>query len=1184
MLLYSPSGAGKTSLIQAALIPALEQEEFEPLPVIRLGQAFPERRANRYVLSALLSLEQSVLSETALTVEQLSGMQFADYLNHREKSMQKRATVLIFDQFEEILTLDPLDQDAKSEFFQQVGFALRDGDRWALFSMREDHFAALDPYLRAIPTRLKSTFRLDLLTAECARRAIQEPAREQGVDFTDAAALKLVDNLREVAVQTPSGIEQRPGPYVEPVQLQVVCFRLWLHLAPNDYDFRPEEIEAAGDVDTALAEFYADRVQHIAEQTRVMERRIREWFDRQLITGRGIRGQVLMDQEGIKGLSKEVILALKNVHLVRREERRGADWLELSHDRLLKPVRANNAAWFEQHLNVLQKSAAAWQRQGRPDSLCLGRQALREAGRFERAHAEEITEIEHEFLEASRRRRWAELWRHVSLIQAAVVLLIAVLAFFALAKSREAQAQARLAAEKVELAAAQAELAAAQAELAAAQEKLAKARGLALQAVALLDKQLDLALLLAYKASEIAPDVPEVASSLFTTVVHNPRLLGFRHGHNEPVSSVAFSPDGRLLATGDFSGALLLSDAQTGDTVRVIPKFVKDAIRSIAFSPDDKTMAVCSKDHSIVLQDRQSGTIEILQPSDAHPEDKNIQRNVWSLGFSDDSKLLLSSDGGGRVIVWDVAARKPLFEDKVEGELLDGKQLPSEVRAAAISGNGDALAAGFKGIHGLTIRIWKRGGNGWDRSDEYFLGNKKEDKVHALAFSPDGGFLAAGTGEHAVHLIDLQTRAIITAPKLHEGRVTSVAFDPVGTLLITASFDGTLRLWNIPSMEPAGRPLIGHIGWVQCAAYSRRADSGTVRVASGGVDHKLILWDPSREIAAVPNADAPQQFSYGFSPDSAWEAGGYANGKIVMRHRNGTWHELKEGHGERVRTIAFSSDSRFLATSSRDGTVLIHELGDGTPTLKRRLDTGLPIGIAALNADGTRVATGTVDRKMILWDVGTGGKLRELSPFSGDFYTAAFSPDGRLLAAGGQEHFPALWDLASGVRLPFPDIHNGTIRRIEFSKDGQTMVTASGDNTLILWDVTGTQPRPRGPPLNGHRAAVLQTAFSPDGKLLASGGEDRSVLVWDTATGSSIGPPLLRHLDFVRALSFSDDGKQLFSGSYSGDTAVWDVAPEVWRRRCWERANRNLSVHEWNSYLGSTAYAKIWPDLPVPED
>ncbi len=320
------------------------------------------------------------------------------------------------------------------------------------------------------------------------------------------------------------------------------------------------------------------------------------------------------------------------------------------------------------------------------------------------------------------------------------------------------------------------------------------------------------------------------------------------------------------------------------------PKFVRDAIRTIAFSPDGKTMAVSSKDHSIVLQDRQSGKIEILQSPDAHTDDKGIHRNVWSVGFSNDSRLLLSSDGAGRIIVWDVAARTPLFEDKAEGEVFDGTQLPTEVRAAAISGNGETLAAGYTGRDGFAIRTWKREGYSWSRADLYPLGDNKIAKVHALAFSPDGVFLAVGTGQANVHLIDLQKREIKHAPKLHEGRITSVAFNSAGTRLITASFDGTLRLWNIPSMEPAGPPLTGHIGWVQCAAYSAQRDSEIVRVASGGIDHKVILWDPTREIAELARANVLEQFSYAFSPDGEWEAGGYSNGGIVLRHRSGTWH------------------------------------------------------------------------------------------------------------------------------------------------------------------------------------------------------------------------------------------------------------------------------------------------------
>jgi WD40 repeat protein len=486
----------------------------------------------------------------------------------------------------------------------------------------------------------------------------------------------------------------------------------------------------------------------------------------------------------------------------------------------------------------------------------------------------------------------------------------------------------------------------------------------------------------------------------------------------------------------------------------------------------------------------------------------------------------------------------------------------------------------------FAIRTWKRQGYSWSRADLYPLGNNKIAKIHALAFSPDGLYLAVGTGQANVHLIDLQTRSMITAPKLHEGRITSVAFNPTGTRLISASFDGTLRLWNIPSMESAGPPLTGHIGWVQCAAYSTQRDSEIVRVASGGIDHKVILWDPTREIAELARANALEQFSYAFSPDGEWEAGGYSNGRIVLRHRSGTWHdELEETHREQVRTIVFSRNSRFLATASRDGTVLIHELVNGTPIFRRRLETGLPIGIAALNADGTQLATGTTKGEMILWDVKSGERLtRELPRFPSGLHTAAFSPDGRLLAAGGQEQVPAMWDLASGLAVRFPDVHNGSIRNVEFSKDGKTMVSASGDNTLILWDVTKPEPQQRGPPLVGHRSAVLQTAFSPDGKFLASGSEDRSVLLWDTATASRIGPRLLRHLDIVRALSFSADGKQLFSGSYSGDTAVWDLSLESWRQQCRQRANRNLSKYEWNSYLGSSDYTRIWSDLPVPKE
>src|SRR5262249_19652430 len=156
-----------------------------------------------------------------IPLAELATMELDEYLRRRHRSDDAPdADVLFFDQFEEILTVDPGNQAAKTAFFAQVGAALRDRGRWALFAMREDYVAGLDPYLRPIPTRFKTTFRLDLLGEAAARVAMQAPARAAGVQFTDAAAKKLVDDLRRVRVQQAEGqLEEQIGLYVEPVQL-----------------------------------------------------------------------------------------------------------------------------------------------------------------------------------------------------------------------------------------------------------------------------------------------------------------------------------------------------------------------------------------------------------------------------------------------------------------------------------------------------------------------------------------------------------------------------------------------------------------------------------------------------------------------------------------------------------------------------------------------------------------------------------------------------------------------------------------------------------------------------------------------------------------------------------------------------------------------------------------------------
>ncbi|HSR34716.1 MAG TPA: pentapeptide repeat-containing protein [Anaerolineae bacterium] len=368
VLLYSPSGAGKSSLIHAGLAPRLEKRKFDILPTMRVNLEPPRDidlppGTNRYVLSLLLCLEGEAEEEEKgagsidpQELEHLAGMTLAKYLQHRLGDSGSDRVVLIFDQFEEILTVDPMDLEAKVEFFRQVGEALQDRRCWALFAMREDYVAALDRYKRAVPTQLNITFRLDLLGREAALLAIQEPARETGVDFGQVAAERLVDNLRQERIQQPDGtMLERPGPYVEPVQLQVVCRWLWeKKFHPSAALEKPPavalriveaDLKAVGDVNQALAGYYGDQVAAVADRTRVHERDIRHWFEHHLITQQGFRGLVLREPERSGDLDNRAIPPLVDVYLVREVKRRGVTWYELVHDRFIKPIQESNARW-----------------------------------------------------------------------------------------------------------------------------------------------------------------------------------------------------------------------------------------------------------------------------------------------------------------------------------------------------------------------------------------------------------------------------------------------------------------------------------------------------------------------------------------------------------------------------------------------------------------------------------------------------------------------------------------------------------------------------------------------------------------------------------------------------------------------------------------------------------------------
>ena len=324
------------------------------LPTVCVGHDVPPALEglpvrNRYVLSTLLSLEEGRPADRQLRPVELAQIHISDYLGraidedgaHEDRAdkdgtdqdgtnqgsaAQGTEPCLIFDQFEELFTLDPTDQGEKWAYLDELGIALRDRGRWALFAIREDFIAQLDPYPALMPKRFSSRYRLDLLGIEGAQTAMRRPAEEHGRPFSPEAATRLVDDLRQMRVQRGDSVIEEHGPYVEPVQLQVVCRQLWSSLPTELGSIGLADVIALGRVDDALAGFYDDAVRQAAQATGRREREIRAWFEDDLITEQGFRARSSTGRvSGDQGRA-----VLENAHVIRADSRRGINWYEIS--------------------------------------------------------------------------------------------------------------------------------------------------------------------------------------------------------------------------------------------------------------------------------------------------------------------------------------------------------------------------------------------------------------------------------------------------------------------------------------------------------------------------------------------------------------------------------------------------------------------------------------------------------------------------------------------------------------------------------------------------------------------------------------------------------------------------------------------------------------------------------------
>jgi WD40 repeat protein len=847
-----------------------------------------KRTSTRFISCSIFSARPLSLQEGLARAQQERGDE------------ETEAFFLVIDQFEEIFTLDPHRHDERRDFFVQLHEALEAHPRVTLIlAMREEYLAHLDPFLSYLPDRLRTRFRLDLLGPEAARQAIVEPAQQANVPFTASAARRLVDDLGR-------------GQPVDPVQLQVVCHRLWSRRPADAAAIDDALVAGFADVDHALADYYAERVQSVARETGVDERAIRLWFERELITPQGFRGQALAGEA--QKLDARAVAALVDCHLVRAEARHGAVWYELAHDRLIQPVRDDNAEWLAQNerpIDRLAQRASLWQKEGKPKRLLLKGSALRQAEREAESHREEISSLVQDLLQSSRkgRSRRRKLWIAGGFAGLLLVLLLVAFLFFAFAVLAGLWGYQSL------MNTFKAGILASQGRgldiplLFGAYSQHVEAWG-----------QEHAANLLESPDLLVSPGVPDSRALLFSALAANPSLAVVLHEGEGTVLSLGWSADGTWLAAGTSRGKIRLWDAAS-HSPRPLSFQQEGAVTAVAIRPDGRRLATLSE-----------AELRLWDPAAAQALVRRMPA-ATAAAFTADGQVLLTGQEDGTVSRWD-------------GSTGDSLGPPWRVPASRIAALAVSLDGRLLAVAGADGQIHR-----WSLTAQQPLGPALAGpggEITGLAFSRDSRALAAGSRDGIYQVLDAASGALRAGPvDAGVGPVAGLAFSPQADVLAVGGLRGTIALWKPGDPQPLlllNGPETPRLRLAFSPDGRFLASTHGSKIAVWRTESGLLLGqriDPRAAAAALSNPSGPPPstsaarptcqdgiVSSAFNPQRTLLAAGCGDGEVqvlsVDPHSlaaKGLLARFRGAVAGRAVRLAFSPAGDLLAAADEEGAI-----------------------------------------------------------------------------------------------------------------------------------------------------------------------------------------------------------------------------------------------------------------------